>query len=453
MGLHCGAEDFCHHPLKNGFDYYYGMPLTNTMECGNWSLLNGSLQSEIATVPTSLSRFSIYLVLSVIVAKALFKINPTLLVFPLLIWYSYQVAHYYVIRQYNCIVMRNYEVVQQPARLDQLTGDVVRETQQFIARNSKIDKPFLAYVSFHKAHTALATSSQFTGKSVHGSYGDVIMELDWAVGQILDTLTQLKLTENTVVMFSSDHGPALYMYDETTGEYQGGWAGIYRGGKGFNYEGGIRVPMIVRYPRKLQRGGVVDRPTSHLDVFPTLLKMASILYGNDNNNVNNNNNNNNQNKVETTKTTMLDGQDITDLLRGTVMSVQSKDRILFHYCGINIHAVTIEEQATNTTWKVHFQVQNPDSEDQYGRCYGDSVLNLGHNKPAIYDLTRFPREDVPLSRVDGRYERIRYLAVTKAMEFNRTVDFSVPDQLEADRNAFSYFQRVPCCKPFPHCYC
>ena len=500
MGLHCGDEDFCHHPLKNGFDYYYGMPLTNTIECGEWSLLFGTLQSEIAPVPMSFlmllfawfggvavfrfanvpgkNNLTIVIFMGLLplpplwyssasvsmsffftwlaVFAAFIKFVRTLrtfgahfVFFCLLLlpgfWYSFQVARYYTIRRYNCVVMRNYEVVQQPARLGRLTVDEVRETQEFIARNSDRNevkgesaKPFLAYVSFHKAHTALATAPQFVGKSVHGSYGDVIMEMDWAVGQILDTLTQLNLTENTVVMFTSDHGPSLYMFDQTTGEYQGGWAGIYRGGKGYNYEGGIRVPMMIRYPLKLPRGAVIDRPTSHLDVFPTLLSIAGIGYGNDNKK-----NNNNDGEDQTTKTVAtLDGQDIYDLLTGVRMSVQPKDRILFHYCGIHLHAVTIEEQAINTTWKVHLQVPKAIS----GSCSGDSVLNLGHVKPAIYNLTRYPREDVPLSRIDEDYERVRQLAVTKSMKFDRTVDFGVPGQLVPDRNAFSWLYRVPFCK-------
>ena len=457
LGIHCGdsAEDFCHHPLKHGFDYYYGMPLTNVMECGEWPWYG--LRGEIMSVPrlsTFLRTWLLSVVITVLllsgfalqsrsfiasVRKPIFLLTLLLLLLPPL-WYSYHMAQYYLHRQLNCVVMRGTEVVQQPARLDRITGDLVREANAFVTQNK--DNRFLMYVSFHKAHTALATAPRFVGKSAHGSYGDAIMEMDWAVGEILDTFAEFNLTDNTVVIFTSDHGPALNMHNELTGEYQGGWPGVYRGGKGYNYEGGIRVPMIVQWPAgKMRPGRVIDRPTSHLDIFPTVLSMSNIE----------NDNSNNDGK---SKSMIVDGEDILDLLKESGAGQHNhRDRILFHYCGIDIHAVTIEEQSLDRIWKIHFVIPKPYREVFYASCYGDSILKLGHDKPVIYDLVHSPSENVPLLEADVDYERIRRLAVGRAVELNETVDYGVPNQLAPEMNSFSLWERVPCCKPFPWCYC
>ena len=422
LGIHCDEKDFCHHPLENGFDYYFGMPLTNLMDCGNWPIWG--LQSEAVEVPDS----KLFLAALGVVILTCLIIRPpkwlmVLLLLVVLLWYGFYVGKYYLMRQFNCMTMRNKEVAQQPVQLDSLTSVLVEETKQFL--NANRENPFLAYVAFHKAHVALATASRFVGASQYGSYGDAMMELDWGVGEILNELERLELTKDTIVYFTSDHGPALYAHNKIDGEYQGGWPGIYRGGKGYNYEGGIRVPKIVQWSGKLEGGLVIDRPTSHLDLFPTIISLAGLSYDGSSN---------------------LDGEDISGIYLGN--KDKQKDRILYHYCGVDIHAVTVEDQAKNRVWKVHFSIPSgPD--DEYGPCYGDAVTKL--EKPIIYDLVTSPSEDSPLPESDPSYKNLWKFAAESIRRFNETVDFSVTNQLSLEMNSFS-FDRAMCCN-YPHCSC
>jgi len=421
LGVHCDTKDFCHHPLENGFDYYYGMPLTNLMDCGSWPFW--ALQSEAVKVPD----FKTFLGLLAGVILAYLLLRPpkwllVLLLLGVLLWYGFYVGEYYLMRRFNCMVMRNKDVAQQTVQLDSLTGQLVNEAKQFI--NTHREQPFLAYVAFHKAHVALATASQFVGVSQYGSYGDAMAEMDWGVGKILDELDRLKLTNDTIVYFISDHGPALYAHNKIDGEYQGGSAGIYRGGKGYNYEGGIRVPKIIQWPGKLEGGLVIDRPTSHLDIFPTILSLAGLDYSGN-----------------------LDGEDISGLITGN-QDNNENNRVLFHYCGVDIHAVTMEDRQKNHVWKVHFIIPSgPD--DQYGPCYGDAVTKL--EKPIIYDLLQSPSEDSAIAESDPSYDSVWRFAADAAASFNETVDFSVTDQLSSEMNSFS-FQRAMCCN-YPYCSC
>jgi arylsulfatase A-like enzyme len=117
-------------------------------------------------------------------------------------------------------------------------------------------------------HLPLYASPAFEGKSNRGLYGDVIEELDWSVGQVLESLKKNGLTENTLVIFTSDNGPW------TIFDIEGGSAGILRNGKGTTFEGGQRVPTVFQWPAKIKAGSVYEDLALHLDIFPTILKLA-----------------------------------------------------------------------------------------------------------------------------------------------------------------------------------
>ena len=128
-----------------------------------------------------------------------------------------------VMAGFNCFVMRNYEVVEQPTVLENLTARFTDEAVNFIRTNK--DSPFLLYMSFAKVHTPLFNTPPFVNHSVHGRYGDNVEEMDWSVGQIMAAVEELGLKENTFVYFTSDNGPHLEK------GLHGGWNGIYKGGK------------------------------------------------------------------------------------------------------------------------------------------------------------------------------------------------------------------------------
>ncbi len=159
-------------------------------------------------------------------------------------------------------------MIKTQADMDTLTADCTREALDFML--SSKEKPFFLYLAYHMPHVPLGASAEFRGKSQRGLYGDAVEELDDAVGQVLDELKKLSIDENTLVAFTSDNGPWI---DPQIGEH-GGSAGIFRGGKMDTWEGGWRVPCIVRWPGQVRAGEVSDGMCSTLDLMPTFAAFA-----------------------------------------------------------------------------------------------------------------------------------------------------------------------------------
>lgn len=147
-----------------------------------------------------------------------------------------------------------------------LTRRCTQRAVEFIRR--KKDGPFLLYVPYNMPHTPLFVSERFEGSSQRGLYGDVVAEIDGSVGEILAAIKSAGIDERTIVIFSSDNGPWLIFGDH------GGSAGSLSGGKKQILEGGLRVPMIVRWPGRVPKGQVTGAVVTAMDVMPTLLAMA-----------------------------------------------------------------------------------------------------------------------------------------------------------------------------------
>lgn len=146
--------------------------------------------------------------------------------------------------------------------ITQLTTRYTKKAKQYINENK--DKPFFLYLAHNMPHTPLAVSKKFAGQSGSGLYADVMMELDWSVGEVLKELKKLGLEKNTLVVLSSDNGPSLKQ-----GKHAGD-AGVFREGKGTTFEGGHRVPGIFYMPGTISKGKEFDDMVSQLDVFPTV---------------------------------------------------------------------------------------------------------------------------------------------------------------------------------------
>lgn len=142
------------------------------------------------------------------------------------------------------------------------TTTLTEKAVSFIKQNKK--EPFFLYLAHPMPHVPLAVSNKFKGKSELGVFGDVIMELDWSVGEILNTLDKEKLADNTVIMLMSDNGPWVHFGNNA------GSTGGFREGKGTAFEGGTRVPCIMRWPKKIQAGNVSGELISNLDILPTV---------------------------------------------------------------------------------------------------------------------------------------------------------------------------------------
>jgi arylsulfatase len=149
---------------------------------------------------------------------------------------------------------------------DKLTTLYTKRAVRFIEKNR--DRPFFLYVPHTMVHVPLGVSEKFRGRSRQGLFGDAMMEVDWSVGQICEALKKQGLEKNTVIIFTSDNGPWLNFGNHA------GSAGPLREGKGTVWEGGVRVPCIVRWPGRVRPGSVCDRLAATLDLLPTFAAIA-----------------------------------------------------------------------------------------------------------------------------------------------------------------------------------
>lgn len=164
-------------------------------------------------------------------------------------------------------LIRNSEVIENKVDMATLTKRYTDEAIDFIERSK--DTPFFVYLAHTMPHTKLAASKDFKGKSTAGLYGDVIEELDFNVGRVLDKVKEIGLDDNTYVIFTSDNGPWLIR------KQHGGHAEPLRSGKTSCWEGGLRVPCIMRAPGKIPAGTKCDAVAATIDIMPTLAKLAS----------------------------------------------------------------------------------------------------------------------------------------------------------------------------------
>ncbi len=164
-------------------------------------------------------------------------------------------------------LFENETVIDTLTEQSQLTTRITERSVDFINRNA--ENPFFLYVPHPQPHVPLFVSDKFKGKSNRGLYGDVIMEIDWSVGQILAALKKNGLEENTMVIFTSDNGPWL-----SYGNHAGS-AHPLREGKGTAWEGGQREPFIIKYPNGLEAGKELDVPIMAIDILPTIAEITN----------------------------------------------------------------------------------------------------------------------------------------------------------------------------------
>lgn len=143
-----------------------------------------------------------------------------------------------------------------------LTTWYTEHAVEFIRRHR--NEPFFLYLAHSMVHVPLGVSDKFRGKSKQGLFGDVMMEIDWSVGQVMDALKKNGLAKNTVVIFASDNGPWL-MFGNHAGS-----AGGLREGKSTTWDGGVREPLIVRWPGVIPAGTVCNQLAASIDILPTL---------------------------------------------------------------------------------------------------------------------------------------------------------------------------------------
>lgn len=239
----------------------------------------------------------------------------------------------------------------------QFTTIFTERTISFIKKNK--DKPFFAYLAHPMPHVPLFVSDKFKGKSKQGLYGDVLMELDWSIGQLRKTLQELGLAENTLLIVTSDNGPWL-----SYGNHAGS-AGAFREGKGTTFEGGHRVPFIAEWPGVIPAGVVSNNLSAGIDVLPTIVEATGA-------------------KLPTKR---IDGVSLLANLKGN-LSVQPRETFYFYYRKNNLEGVR------NGHWKLVFPHPGRTNEGfkpgQNGQAGGGNE-NFSH-VGGLYDLRRDPGE-------------------------------------------------------------
>jgi arylsulfatase A-like enzyme len=204
-------------------------------------------------------------------------------------------------------------------------------------------------------HVPLFVSDKFKGRTARGLFGDVLAEIDWSVGRIMDALQRHQLEENTLVIFSSDNGPWLLYGDHS------GSARPLREGKATSFDGGVRVPFIARWPGRIPRGTICREPAMTIDLLPTVARLTGAPLPNH----------------------PIDGRDIWPLLaheRGA-----RSQEAYFIYWGQELQAVR------SGPWKLHFAHAWVRPDPPGGRGEPGRYANL-KMEPALFNLAHDPRE-------------------------------------------------------------
>jgi arylsulfatase len=239
---------------------------------------------------------------------------------------------------------------------DKLTALYTEKAVDFINRNA--GNPFFLYVPHTMAHIPLGVSEKFRGKSEQGMYGDVMMEIDWSVGEILNALRENGIEENTIVVFTTDNGPWLNFGNHA------GSAGGLREGKGTNWEGGQRVPFIVQWPGNIPAGKVCNKLACAIDLLPTF---AAVSGG-------------------TLSDNKIDGVDITSLLMGD-FNTSPRETILYYYGRNNLNGVR------KGNWKLVLPHTYSSYNTEPGNDgYSGKRIKMTVEAPELYNMMRDPGE-------------------------------------------------------------
>lgn len=253
-----------------------------------------------------------------------------------------------------------------PEDQKELTKLYTQEAVRFIHENR--NKPFFLYVPHAMVHVPLYASADFDSKSGKGIFADVMQEVDWSVGQILKTLQADGIDENTLVVFTSDNGPWLSYGDHA------GSAGPLREGKGTAWEGGVRVPTLMRWPKRIPANTSCDLLASTLDLLPTAAALIDAPL----------------------PAQKIDGRDIRSLMFGDAQAISPHTSYPYYYADGELRAIR------NERWKLVFEHESRSLDGKPGGKDGmpSAYVNKKVTK-ALYDLdhdvgeTRNVLEDHP----------------------------------------------------------
>ncbi|XP_072036524.1 arylsulfatase-like [Amphiura filiformis] len=332
---------------------------------------------------------------------------------------------------FNCFMYNNETIIQQPFSHQHLTKTFVDEVSTFIKQQTEKDKPFFLYLSFVHNHVAMFTGKDTKFTSRRGIYGAGIRELSWGVGEIMKKIKSLGIDNNTLIFFTSDNGGHIELCSE------GGNNGILKGGKANYYEGGIRVPGILRWPGQISAGTINSNIVSQMDTFTTFVNLAGGKAPSDR---------------------VIDGRDITQQIFGSLKlknETKTEKRILFFYCNDMLFAVRYG------SYKVHFYTMPVKSKEEYTDTCGEggfpstmyfnclycpSDCVIKHDPPLIFNVDADPGEEYQL---DPALHKLLLLEVKYLLEKHNSGWIKGEDLLSAYNQPSQ-----PCCDSSkPSCSC
>ena len=260
------------------------------------------------------------------------------------------------------ILMQGTNIIETPVDLTTLTQRYTQQAVNFI--NQSGSRPFFLYMAHNSPHIPLYCSPAFAGKSGMGTYGDVVQEIDWSVGQVLEALQNNGIDQNTLVMFTSDHGPW----------FQGSPGGL-RGRKGDTFEGGVRIPFIARFPGRISGSGswrdprsgyirMIESMATALDVLPTIAGFAQVPL----------------------PPNPLDGVDIGPVLTSQTTNVSRPPLLYFSNWDLQC--------ARMGSWKLHVARNNVPA---YTATPQVGFFNLRLTNPELYNIDSDPDESFDVS--------------------------------------------------------
>jgi len=245
-----------------------------------------------------------------------------------------------------------------PYRLDYrplIDRDLTDKAKDFMQRQVAADKPFFVYLPYTATHFPTMPHPDFKGKSGNGVWGDLLMQIDSYTGELLDTLDELGVAENTIVIFTADNGPEALSAGETSLTVETavhGSAGPWRSTLFTGYEGALRVPFAMRWPKQIEAGAASDEIVHAMDLYPTLAKLAG---------------------GEVPRDRVVDGIDVSDFLLGKKDESGREGFIV--YMGNDVFGVKWRN------WKLHFKEQT-----------GWNGVLREYTMPRVYNLMNDPQE-------------------------------------------------------------
>ena len=317
-----------------------------------------------------------------------------------------------------CPIFENDKIVQQPADFTHMALKYSGAATGFIKSNAASKTPFFLYMAFQHTHKPQFSGQQFTNSSIRGPFGDSLSELDWQVGEIMKTLKDSGVSDNTFIFFTADNGPSLHMGPH------GGNGGPLRCGKGTTWEGGQREAAIAWWPGRIYAGRT-ESLAATVDLLPTIALMTGASLPN----------------------VTLDGYDMSQILFHSQPSL----REAYYYYPKNPDPKNGLFAVRNYQYKAHYYQEGSHCQDTYPDIVCRSNYSFrAVDPPELYNVLSDPSEIYPIDPTSDEYQTAMVQLNNLKKDFEKNMVWG-----ESQMHLGSSSDLNPCaspgCKPFPSC--